>query len=404
MSDTEPAKTSGKPQRRKQPQWPGLYKRTHRGGQVGYVVDLGLINGKRNRRCFATLAEARTFAEQARIAKRNEGTAAFSLDEGVRVDAAKAYAILKPAKVSLLDAAEYYRDHMLAYLNAPTIAEMADKMVAEAEQNDRRSNTVAELRQRLGSFAADFSHRKLSEITLEELKDWIADDEWSARTRINCLTKISQLFNYAVKHRWVDANLTERIDRPSVEDKEPGILTVTQAEALLTHANQFGLLPFVAIGLFAGLRTAELLRLQPDAINIAEHSIVVGQSVAKKRSRRVVEMGDALGAWLATVQFQDGTVVGKLKLSERLSDLRAAAGILIWPHNALRHSFGSYHLAFHGDATKTAYLMGHKSTDVIHNHYKALVLKSEAEKFWALRPKEAELGTQAKPARKLVLG
>ena len=26
--------------------WPNVYSRTHRSGQVGYMVDLGLINGK----------------------------------------------------------------------------------------------------------------------------------------------------------------------------------------------------------------------------------------------------------------------------------------------------------------------------------------------------------------------
>jgi hypothetical protein len=33
-----------------------------------------------------------------------------------------------------------------------------------------------------------------------------------------------------------------------------------------------------------------------------------------------------------------------------------------------------------------ATLMGHKDPNILHNHYKALVLKTEAEKFWNLRP------------------
>lgn len=68
---------------------------------------------------------------------------------------------------------------------------------------------------------------------------------WSARSRINYPTKISQLFNYALKHNWVDANLAERIDRPSAEDSEPRIFTVEQAEELLTNASRFGLLPYI---------------------------------------------------------------------------------------------------------------------------------------------------------------
>ena len=50
-------------------------------------------------------------------------------------------------------------------------------------------------------------------------------------------------------------------------------------------------------------------------------------------------------------------------------------------------SFGSYHLAVYDDAVNTGQQMGHRSSDVIHNHYKALVLKTEAERFWNLKPK-----------------
>jgi len=35
----------GKQSRRKR-SWPNVYKRKHRSGQVGYVVDLGLVNNK----------------------------------------------------------------------------------------------------------------------------------------------------------------------------------------------------------------------------------------------------------------------------------------------------------------------------------------------------------------------
>ena len=196
-------------------------------------------------------------------------------------------------------------------------------------------------------------------------------------------------------------NLAERIDRPSVEDKEPGILTRDQARALLEHSVEFELLPYVALGLFAGLRSAELLRLDSEAVKFEDRVIVVGQSVAKKRSRRVVELGETLAAWLKIGPKLSGQIVPKSKLSERLSALKTAAGITEWPHNALRHSFGSYHLAYHGDATKTAYQMGHKSTDVVHNHYKALVLKVDAERFWALRPTEPEPVDRGLPARSL---
>jgi hypothetical protein len=47
---------------------------------------------------------------------------------------------------------------------------------------------------------------------------------------------------------------------------------------------------------------------------------------------------------------------------------------------------------FYGDAVKTGQQTGHCSSAIVHNHYKALVLKTEAEKFWNLRPKSQEAG------------
>jgi integrase len=126
---------------------------------------------------------------------------------------------------------------------------------------------------------------------------------------------------------------------------------------------------------------------------LEDRSIIVGAEVAKKRSRRVVEMADALIAWLKPVLPIKGAIVDGAGFRENFDRLRTAAKLTDWPHNGLRHSFGSYHLAFHGDAVKTAMQMGHRDSNVVHNHYKALVLKSEAEKFWALSPEPAAPGT-----------
>ena len=78
-------------------------------------------------------------------------------------------------------------------------------------------------------------------------------------------------------------------------------------------------------------------------------------------------------------------MVNLVSFLDRRKSLAMAAGITDWPHNALRHSFGSYHLAMHNDDLKTAFQMGNSPT-MVHRHYKALVTKSEAERFWALRP------------------
>jgi integrase len=373
--------------KRKRKFWPNVYPRQNRSGSVGYIVDLGLINGNRERHSFKTKGEADTFAELKKTERLNQGVAALALPQEVKVDAAKATALLAPHHVSLEEAAKYFIKHVVAFRTAPKIGEIVDQMITEAERNDRRARTVGDLKSRLTMFAEDFPERRLSELTVEEIKAWMdEDEEWSARTRINYLTKISQLYNYALRRNWVDANLAERIDRPSAEDAEPKIFTIKQAENLLKNAKDFGMLPYISIGLFAGLRSAELMRLDGKDVKLEERAIVVGQQVAKKRSRRVVEMCDALHAWLAELKTLKGPIVDAKEFRDNMDELRKAAELETWPHNGLRHSFGSYHLAFYGDAVKTAQQMGHRSSDVVHNHYKALVLKKEAESFWNLKP------------------
>ncbi len=374
------------PKSKSHPKWPLIYRRIHRSGQASYVVDLGLIEGKRERYSFRTKEEALTAGEHFRVARQNEGVAAFSISPALRVDAIQANEILAPHGVSLLNAARYYIKHVIAYRTSPTIKEIVEIMVNDAKKNKRRDRTVQDVNNRLSQFAEDFPNRRLSELSVDDLKDWLGDSEWAPRTKINYLTKISQLYNYALKRQWVDANITVQIDRPAVEDAEPEVFTIDQATQLLKHANKHGLLAYIAIGLFAGLRSAELLRLETAAVDIANRSIVVGASVAKKRSRRVVEINDTLVAWLKQCDLSQRYLVNAETFRNDLEALKEDASIEHWPHNGLRHSFASYHIAMYGDSIKTAYILGHKDSVVIHNHYKALVLKSEAEKFWAIRP------------------
>jgi hypothetical protein len=56
-----------------------------------------------------------------------------------------------------------------------------------------------------------------------------------------------------------------------------------------------------------------------------------------------------------------------------------------WPQNALRHSFGSYHLAQFNDPAKLALEMGN-SPATIFQHYRQLVKPKQAERYWKIVP------------------
>jgi integrase len=383
---TKPAKPAKK-------LWPPIHEVTYSNGDTRWQVRYQ-INGERKSEVFRSKAEAETAAAQVRLRVENEGAAGFSLPADVRAEAARCVERLARygEEATISAAVEHYIKTVLAYHDAPTVAEVVARLIADAKKAGRRDRTVDDLEDRLGRFVHRFGKRRLTSITLEELRAWLDDPTLSPRTRINYATKLSQLFNYAIRHDWVDSNPVEKIARPSTDDIAPDIYTPDEVARLLEHADTFGLLPYIAIALFAGLRSAELQRLDWSAVKLTERCIIIDAKVSKKRSRRVVEIGDTLAAWLATCSKPKGGLLGRCDrtLHDQCKRLAKAAGCR-WKHNGLRHSFGSYFLAQTGDAVKTSFQMGN-APDVVHRFYKGLVSNGDVARYWSLRPAASEAG------------
>jgi integrase len=145
------------------------------------------------------------------------------------------------------------------------------------------------------------------------------------------------------------------------------------------------MLPFWAIGAFAGLRRAEIERLTWSEIDFDADVIEVKASKSKTASRRLVTIQPNLRAWLALYRTRIGRVC-PVNLKRKLNDDRERAELRSgWPQNALRHSFGSYHLAQFNDAAKLALEMGN-SPATIFRHYRQLVKPKQAERYWKIAP------------------
>jgi hypothetical protein len=133
--------------------------------------------------------------------------------------------------------------------------------------------------------------------------------------------------------------------------------------------------------------TKELRALDWSKINLPERTIRIDASLAKTRQRRVIEIGDALVAYLTPYAKRRGLVVdlGAQEFRRRWEACRRDAGILPWPHDVMRHTFATYHLAAFNDIGKLSLQMGN-SPQVIQSAYKGLVSKADATRFFSLRP------------------
>lgn len=143
---------------------------------------------------------------------------------------------------------------------------------------------------------------------------------------------------------------------------------------------------YLAIGLFAGVRSEELMRLPWS--DVEGDTIVLRAYVTKTSRTRYVPIAPNLREWLDISPRQFGTV-GDSSRQFRTALARtreSALGSGKWPANAARHSFASYHLALHEDSGKTALALGHQSPAVLYRHYRALVTKQAGEEWFAVTP------------------
>src|SRR5205823_2935474 len=162
---------------------------------------------------------------------------------------------------------------------------------------------------------------------------------------------------------------------------------VDELRALLETAQRIhpDVSPALTIGAFAGLRDAEIKRLDWDEIRLDRGLIEVTAAKSKSARRRFAPIQPNLAEWLRRYNAVKGRVV-PIAVRGKVERARRAAGLTKWPKNGLRHSYASYRLAAISDAPRVAHDLGHTSPQMLYNTYRELVLPSEAERYWNIRP------------------
>lgn len=288
------------------------------------------------------------------------------------------------------DAARFFIDHLERVRRCKiAVAQLADEVLQAKQKDGMSSDYLSDLKLRLTRFSRDFGDRPIAAITVEELDNWLRNLQGSPKSRANYRANIGVMFSYATKRGMLDSNPVLRTAKPKLVDSPPEIFTVDELRALLQSASRVApdVLPMLAIGPFAGLREAEIQRLDWSEVDLARGHIEVKAAKAKSARRRIVPIQPNLAAWLQPYSGMTGRVVppGARGKVERV---RKAAKLARWPNNGLRHSFASYRLAAIYDAPRVSAELGHTSPQMLYSTYRELVLPEEAERYWKIVPKE----------------
>jgi len=353
-------------------------------GQKYYCVTLPKLGRGRSRRFFRERSDAESFLDERKAEQRNHGIAALALPESARFEAIEAGRLLAPFGKTLAEAARFYIAHLTVSSCSTSVSHAISEMLAEKQSDGLSGRYTSDLRIRLRRFSESFGERTIATVTAGEIDQWLRALPVAAVTRNTFRRRIGVLFAFARARRYVATNPTNDVSRARETPGETGILSVEAVMRLLTHCS-VETLPFWAIGAFAGLRRCEIERLEWNEIDLAEGYVTVTAQKSKTASRRLVSIVPNLRRWLAPYQTRCGRV-SPVDLQTRLNTDRERAGLLQdWPQNALRHSFGSYHLAQFQDAAALALQMGN-SPAMIFRHYRQLVKPKDAERYWKITP------------------
>ncbi len=264
-----------------------------------------------------------------------------------------------------------------------------------------------QLRLKLETFA-DQVHGNILNVTSQAINDFIHGmKKASGRTKNNYIQALNVLFEYVRKQRYVprDHAVMDEVDTSAESDFDIEIFTPEELTKLLAHCPA-PLQPVLVLGAFAGLRTAEIERLEWNEINLQSGMIEVKAKKAKTRARRLVPVTPNLAAWVEsfrTAAIADGKQAeGSVwphsapYLFELQRDTAKAAGVT-WKHNALRHSYISYRVAVVKNVAEVALEAGN-SPDIIFQHYRELVSKEVAESWFGITPDTVEALRQKEAA------
>jgi integrase len=355
-----------------------------------WVVNLPpLLSGtaKRERRYFDNKKAATEFCRQQRIRLENYGTASANLPAGKIEEAQAAYEKLRGTGIGLLEAVEHVLDWKSRRENSITFKTMFLSFI-DAKKNTRSRAYLTALRCTLPRFAA-LHDRLACEITASEIEEQLRGLTPSVHNAF--LRYLRAVFNFGIRRGWCDENPIKRIEMHSLKMRKE-ILTNAQVTALLKAVcdNDFELLPYHVLCIFAGIRPKEVERLAWMNINMEERFIEVPDEKSKTAIRRIVEMEPLLVRWLDYCVRKggstDGDVTPSSNLRKRLRALRKAAGFGRWPQDAPRRTFASCWLAVHSDVNRLNNLMGHTSPEMLWRHYHKAVTQKQARGFWKIEP------------------
>lgn len=296
----------------------------------------------------------------------------------------------------------YLKVQERAKLEEITFPELVEKYIVWVKAQKSRRYSL-DMRARLRT-AAKTLKKNIADIKTADIDEWLQGmKKLSGRTKNNYRTAVRTLFRYARDKNYLprqEKTEAEFTSRYAEDPTDIEIYTVDQIKTLLTHITP-RMVPFVALGAFAGLRTAEITRLEWKHVRFDTNVIVVPVTVAKTSNRRLAPILPVLRAWLKPFEKDKGKVLVDIldefalarALNTAFQEMRDKEGKLLIKnlHNGLRHSFVSYRVSATQNVHQVSLESGNTPRIIFSNYRELVEDPKQAEAYFKIMPTKARL-------------
>ena len=290
-----------------------------------------------------------------------------------------------------------------------TIARAVEALIDAKTRANLRANSIASLKAYCRQFMKGREDVPLIAFAVDVVEEWFLRRRETPATQQSNLGRLSSLFSFAFRRKWVPENPCRFLEKVRVDRKPPVILTPLQVALILDYARRRkpGQLAYWTLSTLAGIRPDELAGVTWDMCRTDEGIVILDADVTKIRRRRIVELEPSALAWLKLAKEKNAQLPVK-RMTRRRYQRQAARllGLSEWPQDTSRHTAASFLLAKHRDANKVAFNLGN-SAGILERHYKALVFQRDWDLFWSFmpdspRPEKPKPVAQPKPEPPLV--
>jgi integrase len=371
------------------------------------------VNGKTKRRYCNTKKEASEFVERLRADQDKFGSLAKTLTEKELTDAARIIDICKVKNWNPFEVLDFYEANAKKISASNQLSDVVEAICRQKETSGKSEGYIKQFQMTARDFANHINGKLIDSVSKNNVLTYLNRESkgWGPKTKNYKRSLICNLFEMAKLHELANHNPVSEIPRWDEPSRTIGYFDPKSIDSIMGLVARIDpqMAVIYTLVFFCGLRLAEAARMSWDWVSL-EHATLRVPSEIAKTCKRVIDIPDNALEWLTVLKKE----VRAIELSERKKELAdmTAAEIKLWKDtgktelhnrqkttirkcrlhgvkyskNAVRHSYGTFHLALYGDIGKTATNMGN-SPNQIHNHYNGECMdKKAAARFFSIRP------------------